>query len=366
MRRLSLGMQIFLSILGVALAAVFAVGLIARNALSAAFDSYLASLPAPMGTGPHMGRVMLGGAEQTFIASVDRSVYLAAAIAVVVAIVVALLVARYLTRPLKTLESAAEELAAGELSQRVASAGPTEVAALGDAFNRMADSLGEAEELRRRLVADVSHELRNPVAAARVHAEGMAEGVLAPDQPRLDMLAADLQHLSALVDDLHELAVAEAGRAHYEMAELDLAALVRAEAERAEAMAPAGVTVSAVGALSPIMVLGDEVRLSQVLRNVLTNALRHTDAGRIEAAITSEGGSVEVRVTDTGEGIPDVDLPYVFERFYRADTARAAHTGGAGLGLAIARRIVEDHGGTVFAENAASGGASVGLRLPLA
>lgn len=369
MRRLGLGMQVFVSIVLVALGAVLAVGLIARNALSAAFDAYLGSLPTPQGVmanRPHMGRAMLGAAEQSFVATVDRSVYIGAAVAVLIAAVVAFLLARYLSRPIRRLETAAEQLAAGDLTHRVPAEGPREVAAMGDAFNRMADSLEDAEALRKRLVADVAHELRNPIAAARAQAEGMSDGVLVPDKARLDSLVDDLQHLSGLVDDLQDLAVADAGRMSYDMAPLDLAALARKESERAAASAPEGVAVSSEGTSEPVAVLGDERRLSEVMRNLLSNALRHTPEGAVTVSLrTPNTSEVEVAVTDTGTGIPAEDLPYVFERFYRADSARARDTGGAGLGLAISRRIVEDHGGHVFVRSEAGHGATVGFTLPL-
>ena len=369
MRRLSLSLQIFLSILLVALGAVLAVGLIARNALSAAFDSYLTNLPQPAAGMPgrqHLGRMMLGGADvDAAIHRRDESL-LGAAVAVVIAVVVAILLARYLSRPLRRLETGAEELAGGDLSHRVDVAGPAEVAALGDAFNRLADSLQEAEVLRKRLVADVSHELRNPIAAARAQAEGMAEGILATDAARLNSLVEDLHHLSALVDDLQELAVAEAGRLHYDMQPLDLSDLVSHEVARAAASASSEVVLTASVPDAPVFLMGDELRLSEVLRNLLTNALRHTARGSVTTTVAPlDGGEVEVCVTDTGEGIPPEDLPYVFERFYRADSARAADTGGAGLGLAITQRIVADHGGSTFARNEPTGGASVGFRLPV-
>jgi two-component system sensor histidine kinase BaeS len=368
MRRIGLRLQIFLAVLLVSLGAVLTVGLVARNALAAAFDAYLASLPTATGGMPgrgRMGRIILGGAEQTFLASVDRSVYIGAVVAVLITAVVAVLLARYLSRPIQTLEVAAEGLAGGDLARRVEPAGPTEVAALGDAFNRMADSLEEAETLRRRLIADVAHELRNPIAAARVHAEGMAEGVLPATQDRFEALVADLGHLSILVNDLQQLAVAEAGQLRYDMAPLDIAELVGRETARAAESAPSSLRVTVDGTGPPLWVEGDELRLSEVLRNLLSNAIRHTDAGSVEVSVRAvPGGHVEVRVVDTGGGIPPEDLPYVFERFYRADAARASDTGGAGLGLAIARRIVEDHGGSVFAESTAGNGATVGFRLP--
>ncbi len=369
MRRFSLAFQVFLSIMLVAVGAVAGVGLIARDALSKAFDSYLASLPTPMGGAarPHMGRVMLGAAEQTFVAGVDRSVYLGAALAVVAAGVVAFLVARYLTRPILRLEDAAKDLAAGDLSHRVNASGPAEVAALGDAFNHMADSLEEAEMLRRRLVADVAHELRNPIAVLRIQAEGMAEGIMAAEPPVLDSLVEELQHLSSLVDDLQELSSAEAGRLNYEMEPIDLAELARREAERAARIAADGVRVTSQGLTSEAIIIGDQRRLSEVMRNLLGNALKYTAQGDVSVVIqTIDGEQVEVAVHDTGAGISPQDLPHVFERFYRADRARSARTGGAGLGLAISRRIVEDHGGAVFADAAAGGGAIVGFRLPLA
>jgi signal transduction histidine kinase len=366
MRRFSLAFQMFISILLVALAAVLAVGLIARDALARAFDTYLATLPTPAG-GMHMGRgrAMLGAAEQTFVATVDRAVYIGAFVAILIAVVAAILLARYLAHPMRKLETAAENLAAGDLAHRVDIAGPAEVAALGDAFNSMADSLERAEVLRRRLVADVAHELRNPIAAARAQAEGMAEGVLVADTSRLDSLVEDLQHLSVLVDDLQDLAVAEAGRMHYEFSPVDLRELARRETERAASTAQDGVCVVLGEAGADLWVMADERRLSQVLRNLLTNATRHTSQGSVTVSLTRKADRVEVRVTDTGEGIPEADLPHIFERFYRADAARAAKTGGAGLGLAISKSIVEDHSGTMFAESTQGAGTTVGFSLPL-
>lgn len=366
MGRVSLRFQVFLSILGVALVTALGVGYAAHATLSAAFDRYLAGLPEAMGMQGRggRGRMMLGAAEQTFVADVDRSVVLAAALAVVVATVVALLLAAYLARPLRRLESAAGELAAGDLTHRVEVGGSEEVAALGSAFNSMADSLERAEELRRRLTADVAHELRNPLAAARAQAEGMVDGIVAPDEARLASLVEDLQHLSALIDDLQELAIAEAGRLRYELAPLDLAALGRREAERAKALLGPGVRMAVETPDTPPLVNGDERRLAQVLRNLLSNAARHTTAGSVTLSVAQEAGDVVVRVTDTGEGMSPEDLAHVFERFYRADSARATDTGGAGLGLAISRAIVRDHGGDVFATSEPGRGTTMGFRLP--
>lgn len=365
MRRTSLGFQVFLSILGVTLGTVVVVGLTARVALSRAFDGYLASLPAPPGAGMGMGRrMMLGAAEQTFIGSVDRGVVVASAIAVAIAAAAAFALAAHLARPLKRLEGAAEELAAGDLGHRVQVAGPAEVATVGEAFNRMADSLEQAEELRRRMVADVAHELRNPLAAARAQAEGMADGIIAADETRLASLVEDLAHLTVLVNDLQELAVADAGQLRYEMAPLDLAMLVRREADRARPLLGPGVTLVYEAPERPAMVLGDEHRLTQVLHNLLSNAARHTREGSVTVGVAIEAAAVTVTVRDTGEGMTAEDVERIFDRFYRADSARAADTGGAGLGLAISRTIVRDHGGEVFAASTPGEGSAIGFTLP--
>ena len=365
MRRTSLTFQVFLSILLVALGTALTVGLFARFALSSAFDSYLASVPGQgMNGRPRMGRMMLGAAEQTFISSVDKSVYIAAILAVVGATLFALLLAAYLSRPLRRLESAADGLSSGDLTHRVTVRGPLEVANLGDAFNRMADSLEEAEGLRRRLVGDVAHELRNPLTAARAQAEGMAEGVRGVDQPRLVSLVEDLVHLSSLVEDLQELAVAEAGHLSYQMTDVDLAEVVRAELARARVIVAERVTVTPLSHSGPLVVHADERRIAQVLRNLLSNAARHTRAGSIGVVLEDTEGEIRVSVTDTGEGIPAKELPHIFERFFRADAARASDTGGAGLGLAISRSIVRDHGGDMFAVSELAHGTTVGFTIP--
>ncbi|MDP2232243.1 MAG: HAMP domain-containing sensor histidine kinase, partial [Actinomycetota bacterium] len=242
--------------------------------------------------------------------------------------------------------------------------GPREIGELADAFNDMAGSLGEAEALRRRLVADVAHELRNPIAALRAQLEAVSEGVLVMDAARSDSLVADVNQLSRLVEDLQMLSVAEAGHLPYVMERLDLVGVVERESEAITSALRDGVRTEVVGSPSPAYVLADELRIASVVRNLLSNAARHTHKGSITVGVLSVDGRVRVEVTDTGEGIPQADLPYIFERFYRADSARAMDTGGAGIGLAIARRIVEDHAGTVFASSEAGRGATVGFELP--
>jgi signal transduction histidine kinase len=358
--------QVFLSILAVALAAILATGIIARRALETAFETYLTALGMHSGPGGGvMRRSIIGTTEQAFLQGVDRGIIISAVVAVALAAVAAFLLARYLADPLRRLTEAARTLAAGDLTHRVEAGGPEEVGELASAFNDMAASLSEAESLKGRLIADVAHELRNPIAALRAQIEGMAEGVLPADGPHLASLVEDVGTLSRLVDGLQELSVAEAGRLDYERTAFDVRGVVVAEVERAQVMAGEGVVVSADLPTDAVTVTGDEFRIAQVIRNLLSNAVRHTAAGAITARVMrGAGGEVTVEVTDTGEGIAADDLPHIWERFYRADTARAPKTGGTGIGLAISRRIVEDHGGTVFARSESGRGSTIGFTLP--
>lgn len=366
MRRPGLLLQVTLAMLLVAVASALVTGLITRAAVSAAFETYLGRLPAHsqtgMGPGRGRGMMVLTAAERDFLARADGAVWAATLAAAALGAGASILLARRLTLPLQRLTEGAGELAAGRLDHRVRVGGSREVEALGDAFNEMASSIERADELRRRMVADVAHELRNPIAAARVQAEGLQEGVLEADPARLESLAEDMRHLSRLVDDLQELSVAEAGSLRYEFAPFDLCAMLRREADRT---APAdGVTVSVSCPDEVVTVTGDASRLSQVVRNLLSNALRHTPRGEVSLVLARDERAWSVTVEDTGEGIPEKDLPFVFERFYRSDTARAEDTGGAGIGLTISRRIVEDHGGTIEASSRPGEGTAVTLRIP--
>ncbi|GAV31083.1 MAG: HAMP domain-containing histidine kinase [Coriobacteriia bacterium] len=365
MKRTRLTWQVFLAILLVALASVLVAGLIARRALSSAFAAYLSAYGMHMGPGMGFGRMVLGAAERAFLAGVDRGIVVSAAVAAATAALAAVALARYLVRPLRQLTSGVEAVASGDLAHRVEVSGPAEIEELATAFNTMAESLERSEALRRRMVSDVAHELRNPIAALRAQAEAVAEGVMPLDEARLRSMVQDLEQLSRLVHDLQELAVAEAGALRYEMSQTDLCEIAQREVERAKVLAHEGVEVSLSCSPAPAMVHADEFRIAQAVRNLLANALRHTTRGRIAVTVESIDGWMRLTVSDTGSGIPEKDLPYIFERFYRADEARAASTGGTGLGLAIVKRIVEDHGGTVFATSVEGVGSAIGFVLPV-
>jgi signal transduction histidine kinase len=231
----------------------------------------------------------------------------------------------------------------------------------------MAADLQKAEGLRREMVADIAHELRNPLAVLRGSLEGVVDGVLPPTAENLQPLLDQTQLLARLVDDLRTLALADAGQLALNRTGVNPAEMARASVVPYLAQAEAkGVNMRAeVGVGLPDAIAVDRERLSQVLGNLVANALRHTPAGgTVTVSCEARDGGVRFAVVDTGAGIPPEALPHVFERFYRVDRGRARAEGGTGLGLAIARQLVEAHGGRIWAESALGRGTRVTFSLP--
>jgi two-component system OmpR family sensor kinase/two-component system sensor histidine kinase BaeS len=318
------------------------------------------------------GGMAFTAADQSFLLSrLTRAAITAGLIAAGLSLLLALLLSYTLMRPVRELTQAARRLGERDLSQRVRVSGRDELAELARTFNRMADSLQQAEESRKALTADIAHELRTPLAVQRASLEAMQDGVypLTPDN-----LASVLEQnllLTRLVDDLRTLALADAGRLTLERTPTDLAALVRRTVERFQPQANArniALQFDVEQTAGSFMRNVDPQRIEQILSNLLTNALRYTpDGGQIAvrlAAAPSAAGDVQITVHDSGPGIPAEALPYVFERFYRADRSRSRSEGGSGLGLAIARQLAEAHGGSLTAANHAQGGAVFSLTLP--
>jgi two-component system sensor histidine kinase BaeS len=212
------------------------------------------------------------------------------------------------------------------------------------------------------MIGDVAHELRSPVTNLRCSLEAMQDGLVAMDRDRIDILHSEALLLQRLIADLQDLAVADAGGLVIEKESVDLAEAVRHAAGVDSAGAPVSVSIGADAA----RVTADAGRLDQMLRNIIGNARRHTPAdGRIDVRAVRDGDHIRIDVADTGSGIPPEHLAHVFDRFYRADPSRDRATGGAGLGLAIVRRLAEAHGGTVTAASDGDGrGTTVTLSLP--
>lgn len=277
---------------------------------------------------------------------------------------------------LRDLEDAARRFAAGDRTARAPDTGGDEVTAVARAFNRMADqaaareaALVEADRARRQLLADVTHELRTPLTAIRGYAETLSLPAFAPSSPDgqrfVRIVDAEAQRLERLVHDLLDLARLDAGGVSLERDTVSLPALFARVVERhAPAAAVAGVSLAIMDAPGAEAVTGDARRLEQVLQNLTANALRHTPrGGRVTLEAGRAGRDVEIRVSDTGEGIAAEHLPHVFDRFYKVDPARA-DAGGTGLGLSIVKAIVERHGGSVAVESTPGVRTTFTVRLP--
>lgn len=292
-------------------------------------------------------------------------VLLAAGGVALLALIGTALLSRRVVRPIGILTAASQRLGQGDLAGRVPVSGNDELAQLARSFNRMADSLQRGEERQRRLVADVAHELRTPLANLRGYLEALKDGVITADPDLFNSLHDEAVLQQRIVDDLQDLALAEAGTLAYHKVPVDLAELVETCRLAHLAVAEAAGVSLVVDAAGPVPVHADPDRMRQVLGNLITNALRATAAGgTVAVRAGSNGAQAGIEVADTGTGIEASSLPYVFDRFWRADSARGRRTGGSGLGLAIVRQIVADHGGTISVRSQVGVGTAFTIILP--
>jgi signal transduction histidine kinase len=265
--------------------------------------------------------------------------------------------------------AAADAIAEGNLSARVPAHGPGEFSRLADSFNHMAEELERGDRQRRKLTADVAHELRTPIHVIQGNLEGILDGVYEPTEGHISATLDETRALSRLVDDLRTLSLAESGQLPLVWEPVDVAELLADVSTSFSGQAEAaGIDLRVEIDEDPALpdITADAGRLDQVLSNLMANALRHTPSGgTISLRGERAGDGVCITVRDTGEGIPPEDLPYIFDRFWRGDRSRS-HTGGAGsgLGLAIARQLVQAHGGHIGVESQPGQGTTFTIELP--
>lgn len=307
--------------------------------------------------------------EQRFLSELQRSIFLAAVASAIVGTLLGLWLSRSLARPLSALSRAAHAFAQADWSSRVPSdrlSTIVELRELALAFNRMADSLQRAEAQRRSLMADIAHELRTPLSVMQSLLRAILDGVHPLTLKEIATIYDETRLLSRLVDDVRTLSLAEAQQLPLSLQPVDTRALIQRVVAHFAALAEAqNVTLTASVPEQPLLVWADPDRLDQVVRNLVTNAVRHTPAGgQVTVSATPAGQSVQLAVQDTGEGIPPEDLPFIFDRFYRSDKSRARSSGGAGLGLAIAKSLVEAMGGQINVQSLPGMGSRFWFTLP--
>lgn len=306
-----------------------------------------------------------GAIEQQFLEQVNRAFLWGGLGAIAAALLLGTFLAWRISTPVRKLTQIAERIAAGDLSGRVTVRSRDEIGQLATTFNRMTDNLARADALRRRMTADIAHELRTPLSIIRGQVEALQDGIFPADAEHLAPIQDETMLLNRLVEDLRTLALAEAGQLALQKSEVDLVTLVERMASKFRPLGSEkgiALTVDAPRALPPVVM--DAHRIEQVLTNLLANAVRHTPKGGEVLIRVRDERELLIQIVDSGPGIPVEDLPYVFDRFWRGDRSRARDRGGSGLGLAIARQLVALHGGRIWVENGPERGAVFSLALP--
>jgi len=284
-----------------------------------------------------------------------------------VALALAWSLARWLLAPIHALAAGTHTLAAGDYGARIALRRKDELGELASDFNRLAETLARNRETRRQWTADIAHELRTPLSILRGEVQALQDGVRQVGAATLESLNAECERLSALVDDLYQLALSDEGGLEYRLVELDLAEVLRAAVEEhARALAACGLTLALELAPSTALpVAADAQRLRQLCANLLANTQRYTDApGRVRITVEGDAQDWHVHVDDTAPGVPAAALPRLFDRLYRVESSRSRAAGGAGLGLAICKNIAQAHGGCIAASASPLGGLRVSVSLP--
>ena len=306
-------------------------------------------------------------AEDVFLARVNQAIAFGALGATVIALVLGGLLARAISQPVKELTEATQRVAGGELGHQVPVRTRDELGDLATSFNQMSADLATSNQLRRQMTADVAHELRTPLSVILGYSEALSDGKLQGKPAIYDAMYGEAQLLSHLVDDLRTLSLADAGELTLNRGLLPPGECIeRTAASHAALAAQRGVRLEVQVAPGLQLVDVDRERMAQVLANLVSNALRYTpEGGVITLSAEASGDRVLLRVSDTGPGIEPQHLPLVFKRFYRADDSRQSN-GESGLGLAIARSLVEAHGGTIQVESVVGQGAMFTVALPAA
>lgn len=373
--RRHLGAKLFISYLIVILVGVVVLGSAAELVVPSAFDRHLAAMNHMMQQ--TMGRSSSGLNGDLFLnfrAAVTEALTFAALAAFLAAVLVSLFVSRQVVAPVRAMMSASRRIAEGNYADRVHVSGDLakgeqdELAQLALSFNQMAAKLQQTENMRRQLIGDVAHELRTPLTAIKGSMEGLIDGVLPADAETFQAIHHEADRLQRLVNDLQELSRVESGAFELDLQAVNVSDLVSSTVARlGKQFEEKGVALETQVPSGLPQVLADKDRIDQVLLNLAGNALQYTPSGgNVILSAHAEDGEIHIAVTDTGIGIPPEHLPHLFTRFYRVDKSRSRAGGGSGIGLTIARHLVEAHGGRIWVVSSGSGqGSTFTFTLPV-
>ena len=349
-----LATKIFVSYVAIILVGVAVLIGTARLVTPSALDRHMMTM---IGMPGMMGGALDADLQENFRAAVNEIVVYATLAALFAALVASMFVSRQIVNPIQRMMRASQRIAAGDYHERVQEDSHDELGELAHSFNRMARALEKTEQRRLELIGNVAHELRTPLTGIHVLMEGLIDGLVPGDLSTYVDMQREVARLQRLVDDLQQLSRAEAGQLRFDFQSIDPSKLLRDAADRLRPQfEDKDVRLSLHVPATLPEVRADPDRLTQVVFNLLGNALQYTEkGGEVSIRVADETEHLRVTVIDTGIGIAPDDLPYVFERFYRVDKSRSRAGGGSGIGLTIARHIVEAHGGVIEASSSGKG-----------
>ena len=365
----SLSIKLSLLFVGLALISIGTVAIWVNQSVNANFTSYCQQQPGTCTCDMMSGKqvITFGQAEQKFIDDSQQSLGIAALVAIAIAIALGFVVSKLITRPMQQLALSARKIASGDLTQRMQHKSDDEVGEVSNAFNLMVEQLEQKEKGRKQLLADVAHELRNPLSIVQGNLEAWLDGVIKPTPEQIASVYDETVLMNRLITDLRELSLAEAGQLKLHLEKTDLKEIINAEVTGFQARCQE----KSISLVSEVIdglpaVNADRDRIRQVLHNLLENALRYTPTkGSIKVkADLDNNRQIAVSVSDSGSGIERADLPFIFEHFYKADKSRQRSYGGAGIGLALVKKYVELHGGQVWVESEVGKGSTFYFTLP--
>ncbi len=314
----------------------------------------------------YFGASYLSSASATFISTLNHSLVISAIIALIFGIAISLIISRQISKPLSKITETANEIRNGNLNVRVKSSTNTkEIIELSNSINYLAETLNSQEMLRKRLTSDMAHELRTPLTTLKTHVEAFMDGIWEPTCEKFKVFYEEIERLTKMVDNLRDLAKLEQSNIVLNRSKVNLSVelekilniyrplYIKAEYELTGDIAPNAIAVV------------DVDKFKQIMNNLITNSYKYLKAkGKVIVALKNEKRNIVIKVIDNGIGIPEKDIPYVFERFYRSDSSRSKNTGGSGIGLTIVKSFVQAHGGMVYLESETDKGTIVTVELP--
>jgi histidine kinase len=366
--RRRLGLKLFISYLVIIMTGIIVLAVSAEFVIPSAFDRHMGAM---MGNGGMMGGMMEGenmsnDLYANFRSAMSEALIKAGLAAFVVAVGVSIFISQKVVSPVQEMTIASQYIADGHYEHRVGVPGDVasgtldELAQLALSFNQMAEKLFQNENMRRQLIGDVSHELRTPLTTIKGSMEGLLDGVLPPTPETFQGIHRETNRLQRLVVDLQELSSVEAGAVAMELLPVNISKLVESVCQQMQnQFDDKGVSLNVETISDLPFVLADDDRISQIIINLLGNALQYTpENGQVLVSAQQIGNEIQISVTDTGIGIPVEHLPHIFTRFYRVDKSRSRVGGGSGIGLTIAKHLIEAHGGGIWVESEGLGNGS--------